>query len=315
MRRRHPLLLLAVVLALLGVGAGSGQAADARSSSAASPAEEWVKGNPFGMFLHYGMGTYTDAQWADPNTPASRFDPSGMDPDQWAETMKSAGMTFGVLTAKHHDGFSLWPTAQSDYDVSASPYQGGKGDVVREYVDAMRAKGLKVGLYFSIWDRHNGETTELVKKQLTELLTQYGKIDYLWFDGWDWQVPYSKIPYQPVRDHIRSVSPDTVVANNDHKRSLETSDVLVNEVPVDGMPPEGNTTPTDASDTMDTNSTWFRTSATGPPRTAADIEENRRAANAVNSLYMLNVGPNTAGRIDEEYADVLAQVGGSTRSR
>lgn len=90
-------------------------------------AQSWVKQNKFGMFLHYGMGTYTDSQWADPNTPAARFDPPQVDPDQWAKGMKSAGMTFGVLTVKHHDGFALWPTAQSAYSVAASPYQGARG--------------------------------------------------------------------------------------------------------------------------------------------------------------------------------------------
>ncbi|MFJ2738724.1 alpha-L-fucosidase [Streptomyces sp. NPDC087440] len=277
-------------------------------------ARQWVRQSPFGMFLHYGMGTYTDSQWADPNTPAAAFDPKpGVDPDQWAKAMKSAGMTFGVLTAKHHDGFALWPTRQSSYSVAGSPWQGGKGDVVRDYVQAMRANGLKVGLYFSVWDRHNGDSTELVKKQLTELLTRYGKIDYLWFDGWGWQIPYSQIPYQPVRDHIRKLSPGTVVANNDHFGTLHTTDVIVYEVPVQGMPPAGNPQPVDASDTLDTRSTWFRTTGTGTPKPAADIASNLGRINAGNGLYLLNVGPGKDGRIDPQYAARLKEIGGLGR--
>lgn len=170
-------------------------------------AQQWVKNSNFGMFLHYNMSTYTNSQWADPNAPESGFNPTAMDAKQWATSIKNAGMKFGVLTAKHHDGFALWDSAYSTHDIAACPYKNGKGDIIREYVNAMRAKNLKVGLYFSIWDRHNGDSRELVENQLRELLTKYGPIDYLWFDGWGWQVPYSKVPYQPVRDMIHEISP------------------------------------------------------------------------------------------------------------
>ncbi|GAA2606069.1 hypothetical protein Stube_62580 [Streptomyces tubercidicus] len=275
-------------------------------------AQKWVKDNPFGMFLHYNMSTYQNKQWADPQGNPADFNPTSLNPGQWAQSIKDAGMTFGVLTAKHHDGFALWDSAQSDYDIAKSPYKGGKGDIVREYVDAMHAKGLKVGLYFSIWDRHNGDSTALVQNQLRELLTKYGQIDYLWFDGWGWQVPYSTIPYQPVRDMIREVSPHTVVANNDHRKSLLTSDVIVYEVPVDGMPPATNTRPTDGSDTLDTNSTWFHTTGTGAPRPAADIVKNLHNATAGNALYLLNVGPDRTGRLPQNYVDRLKEIGSTS---
>lgn len=288
-------------------------------------AQGWVTNNPFGMFIHYGPGTFTDNQWSDPNTPASVFNPSNLDADQWARGIRSAGMTFGVLTAKHHDGFALFPTDHSTYDVSSSPYQGGSGDVVREYVDALRAHGLKVGLYFSIWDRHNGQTTELVKNQLRELLTRYGRIDYLWFDGWGWAMgggtQYDEIPYQPVRDFIRDVSPKTVVANNDHRRSTDTTDVLIWEVPIDGLPPN-TPTPKDASDTLDTNSTWFYSTGTfpgqpttGAPKSAASIESNLTGVNQGNALYLLNVGPDWTGQITQPYMDRLAEIGRNSISQ
>ncbi|GAA1706384.1 hypothetical protein GCM10009680_53910 [Streptomyces yatensis] len=272
-------------------------------------ARQWVKHNPFGMFLHYNMSTYTNEQWADPNADPAAFNPTGLDPDQWAKAMKSAGMTFGVLTAKHHDGFALWPTAYSDHDIAAAPYENGKGDIVRAYVKAMHANHLKVGLYFSIWDRHNGDSLALVKNQLRELLTRYGTIDYLWFDGWGWSVPYSTIPYQPVRDMIRKVSPRTVVANNDHLGTLQTTDVIVYEVPVQGMPPADNPRPTDGSDTLDQNRTWFHTTETGTPRPAAEIVDNLRKAKAGNALYLLNVGPGRNGRIPQDYLDRLEEIG------
>ena len=272
-------------------------------------ASGWVANNKFGMFLHFGMGTMVNAQWADPNTLASKFAPTGtVDTAQWAQGMKNAKMTFGVFTAKHHDGFAMWPTQQNDYSVKNSPWKSGAGDLVREYVDSQRAAGLKVGIYFSIWDRHNGDSAELIKNQLRELLTQYGTIDYLWFDGWGWQIPYTQIPYQSVRDLIANISPTTVVANNDHKSSLATTDVMVWEVPVQGFPPS-NSVPKDASDTLDTNNTWFYTTSTGAPTAAATIVSDLKNVNAGNALYLLNVGPDKTGKLPATYMTRLTEIG------
>ncbi|WP_412538812.1 alpha-L-fucosidase [Longispora sp. K20-0274] len=276
-------------------------------------ASGWVHNNKFGMFMHFNMSTMTNVQWADPNASPSLFNPSNVDTDQWADAIKSAGMTFGVLTAKHHDGFALWPTAYSDHSVQSSPWKNGNGDLVRDYVTSMRAKGLKVGIYFSILDWHNGNSTELIENQLRELLTNYGQIDYLWFDGWDWNgssgaVSYSTVPYQPVRDFISHVSPATLVANNDHRSSLATTDVMVWEVPVQGFPPN-NSVPKDASDTLCPNNTWFYTTSTGTPKAAATIKSNKDSVNAGNALFLLNVGPDKTGQITQPYRDRLAEIG------
>ncbi|MEW9522182.1 alpha-L-fucosidase [Streptomyces tubercidicus] len=297
--------LAALSLILAGLSGG------AAAAQTATPAQNWVTANPFGMFIHYNMSTYKDVQVAEPTASPSDFNPTNLDPDQWAKAIKSAGMTFGVLTAKHHDGFALWPTAYSTHDIAASPYKGGQGDIVREYVDAMRANGLKVGLYFSIWDQKNGDNTQLVKDQLKELLENYGQIDYLWFDGWGWKVPYSTIPYQPVRDYIRQLSPNTVVANNDHQKSLATTDVIVNEIAnsVDNFPAATNTQPNDASDTLDPNGTWFHTTSTGSPRSAGDILTKLQRLKAGNSLYLLDVGPDKTGAIPQNYLDRLQEIG------
>jgi alpha-L-fucosidase len=295
----------ATMIGLLVSGAPAATAAD-------SLAQQWVTNNPFGMFLHYGPGTYTNRQWSNEDlshTGRSDFNPTQtVNTDQWAATMKSAGMTFGVLTAKHHDGFALWPTAYSTYDIAESRYQNGNGDIVRDYTNSMRAAGLKVGIYFSIWDQYNGDTTALVKNQLSELLQNYGTIDYLWFDGWGWKVPYSQINYDEVRNHIRSISPTTVVANNDHARSTNTTDVIIYEVPWEGFPPQ-DAQVKDTSDTLDTNNTWFATTGTGAPKAAQTIVDTVAAVNARNSLYLLNVGPGKDGTISAPYASRLAEVG------
>ncbi|QHT59657.1 alpha-L-fucosidase [Paenibacillus lycopersici] len=146
----------------------------------------------FGLFLHFGLRTYYEG-YADfderPMTPAA-FNPIGLDCEQWIRTAKEAGMTYAVLTAKHHDGFSNWPSKYSRFTVEASPWKEGKGDVVREYVDACRKYGVKAGLYYSPYDgsadfysQDAQAYDDYFVNQITELLGNYGEIDILWFDG------------------------------------------------------------------------------------------------------------------------------------
>jgi len=142
----------------------------------------------FGMFVHYGINTFYDVEWSDGTLDPSKFDPGRkVDADQWCATAKAAGMRYIVLTTKHHDGFCLWPSKYTDYSVSASPY---KGDIVAEMVEAAHKHGLKVGFYYSLWDRNNilhdtnePAYVEWMLRQLEELLTNYGEVVELWFDG------------------------------------------------------------------------------------------------------------------------------------
>jgi alpha-L-fucosidase len=106
----------------------------------------------FGMFIHYNMPTYNDADWPDPDASPALFNPKKLNPVQWAKAAKSANMSYGCLTTKHHSGFCIWDTKTTDYNVMNSPL---KRDVVREFVDAFRANGLKVMLYYSILDTHH----------------------------------------------------------------------------------------------------------------------------------------------------------------
>ncbi|GAA0588750.1 hypothetical protein GCM10009534_23680 [Kribbella sandramycini] len=263
-----------------------------------------IRENQFGMFIHYGVATYTNEQWATPGTPPSVFDPTNLDTDQWAAIAKSAGMKYGVLTTKHHDGFALWDTAANEYDVAKSPYQR---DVVRQYADSFRKAGLNVGFYYSIWDRTNGENTELVINQLRELLTRYGPIEQLWFDAWTFAPGYGKIPYDQVRDFVRNVSPGTVIVNNDKNDSLATSDVLEYE---DGRPPAGLTDPIQMSDMISSsNWDWFHNDQSPGPRTLEDIVGEETYQRDHGYQYLLNVGPSRDGRMEQQYADLLQQVG------
>nr|CAB3485408.1 unnamed protein product [Digitaria exilis] len=141
------------------------------------------------LFLHFGPNTFTDSEWGTGHADPSVFAPSALDAGQWARVAARAGFGRVVLTAKHHDGFCLWPSALTNYSVAASPWRFGAGDVVAELAAAARAEGIGLGLYLSPWDRHEpvyGDTiayNEHYMGQMTELLTRYGDVEEVWLDG------------------------------------------------------------------------------------------------------------------------------------
>ena len=139
-------------------------------------------------FIHFTINTFTDKEWGYGNESPELFNPTELNADQWAKTAKDAGMKQLILTAKHHDGFCLWPSKYSEHTIANSPYKKGNGDLVKEFVDACRKYGLKVGLYLSPWDRNhadygNEKYITYYRNQLREILTQYGEINEIWFDG------------------------------------------------------------------------------------------------------------------------------------
>ena len=146
----------------------------------------------FGVFFHFGIRSFFlgHKDWDNRPMPAEAFNPESLDCEQWIRTIKDAGATYAILVCKHHDGFANWPSKYTNYSVAATPWKDGKGDVVREYVNACRKYGLKVGLYYSpaqwggkISFKEDREYDDYFINQISELLTGYGKIDYLWFDG------------------------------------------------------------------------------------------------------------------------------------
>ena len=172
------------------------------------------------MFVHFGVNTFTDREWGEGTEDPSLFKPSALDAGQWARTARQAGFRAMVLTAKHHDGFCLWPTASTAHSVAASPWRGGDGDLVREFTDACRAEGLRAGLYLSPWDRNTpayGDSPrydEIYCAQLTELLTRYGPIHEVWFDGANGEGPNGKrqrYDWPRYWALVRRLQPDAVI--------------------------------------------------------------------------------------------------------
>ena len=172
-------------------------------------------------FLHFGMNTFTGNEWGDGTDSPELFNPSELDCRQWARVLKESGFRMAILTAKHHDGFCLWQTETTEYSVKNSPWKNGQGDVVREMSEACAEFGLEFGVYISPWDRNAecyGDSpayNEFYIRQITELLTNYGKISEVWFDGACAEGPNGKVQgydWKAIHAAIRELQPQAVTA-------------------------------------------------------------------------------------------------------
>ncbi|HZD06578.1 MAG TPA: alpha-L-fucosidase, partial [Longimicrobiales bacterium] len=187
---RRDFLATAATVAMAGRGAGTNASREeGRERPVPSPPQLRWQRDERALFIHFGMNTFTGREWGDGTEDPALFAPEALDARQWARAARAGGFRAMILTAKHHDGFCLWPSRTTDHTVAASPWRGGEGDVVREFVDACRAEGLRAGLYLSPWDRHEptyGDSPrydDVYCDQLRELLTGYGSIHEVWFDG------------------------------------------------------------------------------------------------------------------------------------
>ncbi len=179
---------------------------------------DYQRRRSFGVFAHFGINTFNGMEWSDGTLSPSTFNPTELDCRQWVDVYKRSGASHVILTAKHHDGFCLWPTATTDYSVASSPWKNGAGDVVGELAAACREAGLGLGLYCSPWDRHQASWKHdhaaydaLYQAQLTELLTNYGELVEVWFDGaGSAEHPYD---WDGIMATVRRYQPDAMIFN------------------------------------------------------------------------------------------------------
>lgn len=277
----------------------------------------------FGMFIHFNMGTYHEKEWVDPGRDPASFHPAKLDCGQWADAAKSAGMKYAVLTTKHHDGFCLWDSKTTNYDVAASPLKGR--DIVREYCDSFRKRGVEPHFYFSIWDRQLGIEGDItageigvIKAQLTELLTHYGRIGSLTFDGWgNCGTKWTQADRDAIYRHVKSLQPDILVTDHYQLRRklplagvYQIVDVFHYEEPMGEWAPQGNTYASQQGPTI--QSAWFW--KLGFPQEPLmpvddivgkhlDVLKDRRCN------FLLNCAPNRDGLMDENVVRRLADVG------
>jgi len=293
----------------------------------------------FGMFLHFNLGTFADLDWAGGYEDPALFKPAKLDCGQWADAARDAGMTYLVLTVKHTEGIALYDSALTSHDITLfKNYKDGHGDIVREFVDACRSRGLKVGLYYcfpgdySDAKHHNapppdqpnlhglppeaaGDYTGFMKKQLAEMLTRYGPIDLLWID--QYANPYTGRAWPEIKAYLKSIQPHCLIlANNAH--NLQDSDILSYEYPwQQKLPPPDNQFPAEVCDVIQTGQRWFWTEIKQPSelQSADAIVERLKLCNARNANYLLDVPPDRDGLISGLQLERLREVARLLRAK
>ena len=210
-------LALAATCAVFLAAAVSSPAQDGQNFSEVKPSAQQVAWQDleFGVILHFSTNTFLDREWGDGTADPKVFNPTSFDPDQWMQAIKASGATYVVLVAKHHDGFCLWPTEQTDYSIRKSPWKDGKGDVVGDVAKAARKYGLKFGVYLSPWDRHDPRYQDSAAydkyylSELEELASNYGDLVEFWLDGAG--SAGHVYDFKKIIETLRTYQPNTIV--------------------------------------------------------------------------------------------------------
>jgi alpha-L-fucosidase len=281
----------------------------------------------FGMFIHFNMNTFNPG-WGEDRVDPKTFAPTNVDCGQWARAAVSAKMKYAILTTKHHDGFALWPSKQTapnglgHYTVMESAYPH---DIVKMFVDSMRAYGIIPCLYFSIWDQASGvpgpynmrpdtlkwsKYKAFVTGQITELLGgTYGEIPFFVFDGYSWDVGHWAVPFEDIRGLIKKLQPNCLIMDHNGATPWDV-DIEYFEEPLGITVPAGNTYPSCQGQTI--SGDWFWNS------TAADSTQLKSISVIVSHLtteqprycnFVLNCPPNRTGQLDAAIVNRLAAVG------
>lgn len=289
----------------------------------------------YGIFLHFNMGTFVDKEWATGYEDPSLFNPSKLDCEQWASVIKAAGMNYAVLTVKHTGGWCLWDSKFTTHDITAfKNFKNGKGDIVREFVDGCRKQGIKVGLYYCLpGDFSNSLGNSLlpdqkdlhglppeaevdfegfIEKQITELLTNYGPIDLMWFD--QYSNKYTGNKWLQLKELINTLQPNCIVLGN-NADNYQISDIISYEYPwrmqvnpETAVPPVGNKYTSELCDCIDGNGRWFWHTGEIKLQEAEKLANMLNLCNSRNTNFLLDVPPGRDGLIDTLYIKHLMKI-------
>ncbi|HZO91020.1 MAG TPA: alpha-L-fucosidase [Chthonomonadaceae bacterium] len=269
------------------------------------------------LFLHFGMNTFTNREWGDGEEDPGLFNPTALDARQWVQVAREAGFKYLILTAKHHDGFCLWPSKHTEHSVKNSPWRGGKGDVVREFANACHAAGVKMGLYLSPWDRHErtyGDSpayNAFYKNQLIELLTHYGEVAEVWFDGacgegpngkkqeYDWQGYYALIRRLQPRALIAISGPDIRWVGNEDGYARETEWSVQDPNPVYHPGAQGTVWYPAECDVSIRPGWFWHPQEDSQVKSLEHLMDIYFKSVGRNSVLLLNVPPNNRGLLSE----------------
>ncbi|MWV42477.1 alpha-L-fucosidase [Paenibacillus sp. HJL G12] len=292
----------------------------------------WFVNQRFGMFIHFNSATFQfadheieDWEYGHENNDEPRryifdpinWNPADLDCKQWAKAAKSAGMKFAALTAKHHEGFGLWPSKHTEHCIKNA---ANTRDVVSEYLAAFREEGIEAGLYFSMLDLHHQinrkkctpEDKAFIKNQLEELLTGYGRIPFLIIDGWNahWGGPnYEDLPFEEIDELVKRLQPGCLLMNISCESNLNHTDIVFYENAAGQEVDEAFAGPGASCNIL--TKTWFwRTTDTAMELRTSDwvldkLDEMRRH----NVSFLLNGAPNRQGLLDPNVLDRFQEIG------
>ncbi|MCC6443249.1 MAG: alpha-L-fucosidase [Armatimonadetes bacterium] len=273
-------------------------------------------------FAHFGVNTFTDREWGEGDEDPTIFNPGQLDARQWASVLKEAGIKMLILTAKHHDGFCLFPSRFTEHSIQNSPWRGGKGDVVKEVADACCEAGLKLGLYLSPWDRHEptyGNSlayNEYFKNQLGEILTRYGPITEVWFDGACGEGPNGKrqeYDWEGFYATVRRLQPEAVIFGGPDIRWVGNEDGVARETEWSVLPPpEGSEDPQaqwfPAECDVSIRPGWFyHAREDGQIKSLDHLLDVYFKSIGRNSVLLLNIPPDRRGLLHENDARRLIE--------
>lgn len=271
------------------------------------------------------METFTGEGIATANTDVDVFAPTDFDIDNWLDTLQTAGCKYAYLTAKHHNGFAMWPTAYhvegyDPYSIAQTAWYADNGspDVLGLFIAGCRSRNINPGIYFSIWDStyeaRSGTTQAtdaasyiaMIEAQLTELLTNYGDLVAIWFDGWQWKLGYTYIPYVPIAAFVKNLQSNCLVIDN-----YETSHPCpTGDIDMYAHIPDDNTLLGEEVVCIKSGESWFYIEGETPNYlTATAIKNEIARCNLYNGTYLLGSFPDKTGHFPAAEATILQNVG------